>query len=120
VLHQQPPETSGIKLIFQCWRRHAGALFAPLRYKVFLSITNIYALVWSEEIVQEIPGSSCKVFESSHASIEGSDLSSYLVVAWTQHPDLILTKVGCIVPADEPFIVGQRSLFLGVEEIIRW
>jgi hypothetical protein len=62
VLHQQPPEVTCVKLIFQHWRHQTGALFAPLRYKVLILISNIYALVWSEEIVQEILGSSCKVF----------------------------------------------------------
>jgi hypothetical protein len=83
VLPQQPPEVAGVKLIFWRWHRQARALFAPLRYKVLLSITKIYAHVWSEEIAQEILGSSYKMFESSPSSIDGSDLSSYLMVAWT-------------------------------------
>jgi hypothetical protein len=83
VLHQQPLEATGVKLIFWRWRRQARALFAPLLYKVLLSITKIYSHVWSEEIAQEILGSSYKVFESSPSLIDGFDLSSYLLVAWT-------------------------------------
>jgi hypothetical protein len=46
-------------------------------------------------------------------------MSSFLVVAWTQHPDLIPTEVGCVVPEpDEPSIIRQRPLFLWAEEII--
>jgi hypothetical protein len=46
-----------------------------------LSNTNIYAHIWSEEVIQEILGSSCKVFEMAPTSTTGSDLSSYMVVA---------------------------------------
>jgi hypothetical protein len=75
-----------------------------------LSITNIYAHVWPKEVVQEILGSSCRVFESSPYSVDGSDLSSYLVVAWTRHPNLIPTEVGCVVPEpDEPSVVGHAE-----------
>jgi hypothetical protein len=57
--------------------------------------------------VQEILGSS---FESSPYSVDGSDLSSYLVVAWTRHPNLIPTEVGCVVPEpDEPSVVGHAE-----------
>jgi hypothetical protein len=91
----------------------------PLCYKVLLSITNIYAPIWSKDVVQEILGSSCKVFETTLTSATGEDLSSFMVVAWTMHPDLIPTEMGCVVPEPEgPSEVGQRPLFLRVGELI--
>jgi hypothetical protein len=56
------------------------------------------AHVWSEEMVQSIVNSYCHVFESSPRSVDQSDLSSYLVVVWAHHPDLIPTEVGCSIP----------------------
>jgi hypothetical protein len=69
--------------------------------------------------VQEIRGSSCTVFKSAPSSTAGSDLSSYVVVAWTMHPDLIPTEVGCVVlELEGTSEVGQRPLFLCASEII--
>jgi hypothetical protein len=41
VLHAALPQDAGFLLIFQRWRRQAGALFKPFRYKVLLSISNV-------------------------------------------------------------------------------
>jgi hypothetical protein len=51
VLHAPPPEGVGVTLVFHHWRRQAGVLFTPLCFKVLLSITNVYAHIWSEEVV---------------------------------------------------------------------
>jgi hypothetical protein len=64
-------------------------------------------------------GSSCKNFETSPSSVVGTDLYSYLVVAWTMHLDLIPTEVGCVVMELEgPSVVGQHLFFLQPSEII--
>jgi hypothetical protein len=119
VLHAYPPEGATIRLIFHRWRKQTGELFSPLCYKVLLSITNIYAPIWSKDVVQEILGSLCKVFKTAPTSATGEHLSSFMVVVWTMHPDLIPTEVGCMVPEPEgPSEVGQRPLFLRVGELI--
>jgi hypothetical protein len=69
--------------------------------------------------VQEILESYCKVFELESSPAVDSNLSSYMVVAWTMHPYLIPTEVRCVVPeSEEPSMVGQRQLFLHASEII--
>jgi hypothetical protein len=98
-----------------------GGALLPLRYKVLLSITNVYTHIVMEDVVQEILGSSCKVIESALSLAASSDLSSYMAVAWTMHPDLIPTEVGCVVLEPEgPSVVGQRPLFLCASEIIHF
>jgi hypothetical protein len=64
-------------------------------------------------------GSSCLVFEVAPSSLEQTDLSSFLVVAWTRHPDLIPNEVGCSVSEPvEPFVEVALPLFLRLSEII--
>lgn len=106
VLCSAPPWESELLLVFQRWNRQAGSQFRPFR---FLSISNVPAHVWSLDTIQAIIGSSCLVFEASPRSLEGSsDLSSFLVVAWARHPDLIPTEVGCSVPEPvEPFVEAE-------------
>jgi hypothetical protein len=73
-----------------------------------LSITNVYVHIWSVDIVQDILGSSCVVFELAPSSIAGTDLSSFMVVALTMHLDIIPTEVGCVVlELEAPSMVGQ-------------
>jgi hypothetical protein len=106
-------------LIFHRWSRQAGSLFRPFRFKVLLSVSNVLAHVWSVQTIQEFVGSSCLVFEVSPRSLDQSDLSSFLVVVWARHPDLIPTEVGCSVPEPvEPFVEAEPPLFLRAEEII--
>jgi hypothetical protein len=106
-------------LIFQRWRRQSGALFAPLRYKVLLIVDNITAHIWSVQMVQEIIGSSCLIFEPALTSAEGSDLSQFMVVAWVVDPDLIPQEVGCVIPELEgSSVVGESPLFLRAPEMI--
>jgi hypothetical protein len=48
-----------------------------------------------------------------------SNLSSFLVVVWAQHPDLIPTEVGCSIPEPvEPFVEAKPSLFIRASEVI--
>jgi hypothetical protein len=119
VPHAEPPRDSGLRLVFHHWRRHAGALFSPLRFKVLLAVSNLPAQLWSVEVVQAIVGLSCLVFEPAPRSVAVEDLSRFFVVAWAKHLDLISVEVGCIVsePA-EPSVVGQRPLFLRESEVI--
>jgi hypothetical protein len=50
-----------------------------------------------------VVGSSCLVFETAPSSADGSDMSRFLAVVWTIHPDLIPREVGCVIPeAVEP------------------
>jgi hypothetical protein len=66
-----------------------------------LSITNIPTHLWSVEVV----GSSCHVFEPVPHSVDGSNLSSFLVAVLVRHPKLIPTEVGCSIPElTEPFV----------------
>jgi hypothetical protein len=66
-----------------------------------------------------VVGSSCLVFETAPSSADGSDMSRFLAVVWTIHPDLIPREVGCVIPeAVEPFVVHQPSLFLRASELI--
>jgi hypothetical protein len=51
--------------------------------------------------------------------LDESNLSSFLVVVWAHHPDLILTEVGCSIP--EPvvlFIEAKPPLFIRSSEVI--
>jgi hypothetical protein len=92
---------------------------SPFRYKVLLSISNILAHAWSVDFIQAMIGSSCLVFEVAPSSLEQTDLSSFLVVAWARHPDLIPNEVGCSVPEPvEPFVEVALPLFLRLLEII--
>jgi hypothetical protein len=119
VLHASQPQGAELVLIFQRWRRQSGALFAPLRYKVLLIVENITAHIWPVQMVQEIIGSSCLVFEPALTSAEGSDLSQFMVVAWVVDPDLIPREVGCVIPEPEgSSVVGESPLFLRVPEMI--
>jgi hypothetical protein len=78
-----------------------------------LSITNIYAHTLLEDVVQQILGSPCNVFEVLPCSAASFDLSRYMVVAWTMHPERIPMEAGCVVPKpEEPSVVGQHPLFL--------
>jgi hypothetical protein len=78
-----------------------------------LSITNVYTHTSLEDVVQQILSSPCNVFEVSPRSAASSDLSRYMVVAWTMHLERIPMEVGCVVPElKEPSVVGQHPLFL--------
>jgi hypothetical protein len=117
----QPAQGAELVLIFHRWRRQSGALFLPLRYKVLLVVENIPAHIWSVQSVQEIIESSCFIFKPAPESVQALDLSRFMVVAWAVHPELIPQEIGCIVPEPEPegpSVVGVRSLFLRVSEII--
>jgi hypothetical protein len=108
VMHAPPLEGTRVTLVCRRWWCQAGTLFSPLRYKVLLSITNVYVHIWSVDIVQDILGSSCVVFELAPSSIAGTDLSSFMVVALTMHLDIIPTEVGCVVlELEAPSMVGQ-------------
>jgi hypothetical protein len=119
VLHTAPPRGTDLLLVFQRWRQQAGALFQPFYFKVLLSISNVPVHVWSLDTIQAVSGSSCLVFEAAPQSMDGSDLSSFMVVAWARHPDLIPTEVGCSIPEPvEPFIERESLLFLRASEVI--
>jgi hypothetical protein len=119
VLHAPPPPQAEFMLIFCRWSRQAGSLFRSFQFKVLLLVSNVSTHVWSVQTIQEIVGSSCLVFEVSPRSLDQSDLSSFLVVVWARHPDLIPTEVGCSVPESvAPFVEVERPLFLRAEEII--
>jgi hypothetical protein len=86
---------------------------------VLLSVSNVPAHIWSADMIQEIIGSSCLVFEVAPSSSDRFDLSSFLVVAWACRPDLIPTEVGCSIPEPvEPFVKSKLPLFLRVSEIL--
>jgi hypothetical protein len=86
---------------------------------VLLVISNVPTHVWSLEVAHQVVGSSYLIFDVSPISREGTDMSKFIVAAWSLHLDLIPSEVGCIVPEpEEPSIVGQRPLFLRAEEII--
>jgi hypothetical protein len=88
-------------------------------FKVLLSIEKIPMHVWSIEVPQTIVGSSCLIFNASPSSMDGSDMSQFLVAAWAIHPDLIPNEVGCAVPEPiESFIEWQPPVFLQASELI--
>jgi hypothetical protein len=113
VLHSAPPREAKLLLVFQQWNRQAGSLFKPFCFKVLLSVTNVLKHIWSLDTIQAIIGSSCLMFKASPQSLEGSDLSSFFVVAWARHPNLIPTEVGCSIPKPvKPFVEVEPLLFL--------
>jgi hypothetical protein len=88
-------------------------LFKPFRYKVLLLVSNVPVHVWLEETIQVIIGSSCLIFESSPRLVVQSDLSSFLVVVWAHHLDLIPTKVWCSIQEPvKPFVMAEPPLFI--------
>jgi hypothetical protein len=94
-------------------------VFKSFRFKVLLSISNIPAHTWSVDFVQAVVGSSSLVFEVDPSTLDQSDLSSFLVVVWARHPDLIPSEVCCSMPKPvEPFIEPPPPLFLRSTEII--
>jgi hypothetical protein len=118
VLHSVPPRDAGLRLVFCRWRRQAGALFSPLRFKVLLVISNLPDHLWSVEVVQAIVGSYL-IFELVPQLVAREDMSRFYMVAWSRHPDLILVEVGCIVPEPAmPLVVTQPPLFLRESELI--
>jgi hypothetical protein len=70
-----PPLELGFTLTFRRWTRQARASFAPLLFKVLLSITNVPAQAWSVETAQMIMGTSCLIKEVAPSSLQGADLS---------------------------------------------
>jgi hypothetical protein len=73
------------------------------------------------ETTQTIVGSSCLFFDLAPNSVNGADLSWFLVVAWAIHPDLIPMVVGCVIPEpEEPFVQSEPPLFLHDEEVIHY
>jgi hypothetical protein len=56
-------------LVFRHWHRQAGAMFAPLWFKVLLVVESIPTHAWSVKTVEAIIGSSCLVFELAPASL---------------------------------------------------
>jgi hypothetical protein len=88
-------------LLFHRWRRQAGALFSPLRFKVLLVVSNLSGHIWSGEVVQSIMGSSSLVFEPTPQSVVREDLSHFYVV------DPV--EVGCIVSVSPPLPPGIRA-----------
>jgi hypothetical protein len=118
VLHSVPPRDVGLRLVFRRWRRQAGALFSPLRFKVLLVVSKLPGHLWSVEVVQAIVGSYL-IFEPVPQLVAGEDMSRFYVVAWSMHPDLIPVEVGCIVPEPTvPLVVTQPPLFLRESELI--
>jgi hypothetical protein len=80
---------------------------------MLLSITNILAHAWSVQSAQAVLGSSCLFFEMAPCSLDGSDMSNYLVVGWALHPEDIPAEVGCAIPKPvEPFVERVPLLFL--------
>jgi hypothetical protein len=79
----------------------------PLRFKVRLSISNLPAHIWSTDSIQEIIGSSCLVFEVTPCSTSKSDMSKFMVVAWSLNANLILAEVGCVIPEPTPLFVDR-------------
>jgi hypothetical protein len=77
----------------------------PYRFKVLLSISNIPAHAWSVEFMQAVVDSSSLVFGVAPSSLHQSDLSSFMVVVWARHLDLVPLKVCYLEPEPvEPFI----------------
>jgi hypothetical protein len=110
-LHTPPSPGAEFHLIFQRWRRQANALFMPFHCKVLLVVSNVPAHVWSVEVMQQILGSSCFIFDSSPWSLSGIDLSSLLVTAWCRNPNLIPTEVGFFIPElVEPFFLCASEI----------
>jgi hypothetical protein len=70
----------------------------PLQFKVLPAISNVPAHIWSTASIQEIIGSSCLVFEVAPCSASKSDMSKFMVVAWSVNPHIISAEVGCIIP----------------------
>jgi hypothetical protein len=69
--------------------------------------------------MQAVLGSSCLIFETSLRSLDRSDMSSFLVVAWSMHPKLIPAEVGyAIQELVEPFVECAPPLFLRASKII--
>jgi hypothetical protein len=96
-------------------------LFSPFLFRVLLSVTNVSTHAWSISTIQAIINTSCLVFEVSPSSLNKSDMSSFLVVDWSKHSDLIPIEVGCIFPKSSPSsVVGEPPppLFLQAPEIV--
>jgi hypothetical protein len=105
VLHTPPP-TAYLILVFRRWQRQHGALFSPLYFKVLLVSDKVLTHVWPE-VAQQIVGSSCLIFDVALSSASGEYMSHFLATAWSLHPDLIPSEVGCVAPEpEEPSVVG--------------
>lgn len=119
VLHAAPQTRAELTLVFQEWHRQTGTLFSLLCFRVLLAILNISTHVWPADTVQAIMGTSYVIFNPSPPSLSRADMSGFLVVAWAVHPNLIPTKLGCIVTEPELLFVEQAPpLFLCPSEQI--
>jgi hypothetical protein len=103
VLHANPLVDAPFLLLFHRWCHQLRAWFAtPLWFKVHLSISNLPTHIWLTDSIQQIIGSSCLVFEVTPCSTSKSDMSKFMVVAWSLNPNLILAEVGCVIPEPTP------------------
>jgi hypothetical protein len=119
VLHAQQSPNAELTLVFRWWQCQSSAHFQPLCFKVLMTIDNIPAHAWSLNMTQAIVHSSCLIFDSALNSSLASDMSEFLVVAWSMHPDLIPSEVICsILEPEEESQVGRPPLFLRESEII--
>jgi hypothetical protein len=71
-----------------------------------LASDKVLTHVWPE-VAQQIVGSSCLIFDVALSSASGEYMSHFLATAWSLHPDLIPSEVGCVAPEpEEPSVVG--------------
>lgn len=119
VLHSDPPSAAQFLLRFRRWLRLAVATSKPMLFKVLLAIDNLPAHAWSVDAVQTIISSACLEIQPTPATAAQSDMSSYMLVAWSYDPDLIPVEVECSIPEPvEPFVGRAPPLYLKAEEII--
>jgi hypothetical protein len=118
IYHVPWPPSTDLTLIFNCYTRQTGALFSPLRFNALISIENLPAHTWLISIAQEVLGSSTLIFDVPPASAMTSDLSKFLVAAWSRHPDLIPNEVGSIVLEPVVPFVEHAPLFIWSSELI--
>jgi hypothetical protein len=121
VLHTVLPRDMELILVFWIWCHESRVLLSALRYKVLLAIDNIPLHAWSTETAQDIIGLAYRVFELAPSMVNKSDMTSFMVVVWVVHPDLIPREVGCIIPEpEESFIEGKPPPVLDALEIIHY
>jgi hypothetical protein len=111
VLHAGLPVDAPFPLIWKRWRRQAGGNLALVQLK------SIPDHARNMKTAQIILGNDCSNLVAALANIGDNDRSSFYVVAWCMHPDLIPTERLIFIPEPpKPYV--ERGLFIRPEELI--
>jgi hypothetical protein len=106
VLHAGLPVDAPFPLIWKRWRRQAGGNLA------LVQLMSIPDHARNMKTAQIILGNDCSNLVAALANIGDNDRSSFYVVAWCMHPDVIPTeRPRFILPVRKKPEVGEKRVY---------